>query len=67
MGLLRLLFGGAGRRVRPGQPCRCGRGTIRVTDGRFGAFLGCSEYRWNRTGCNYAWRLDGRRLPRNRR
>jgi hypothetical protein len=40
---------------------------IHVKDGRHGRFLGCSRYQWNGTGCNFAWRLDGRRLPRRAR
>lgn len=48
-----------------GDRCPCGRGHIRRTTSRkYGDFLGCTAWRDDGRGCNNAWKLDGRRLPR---
>ncbi len=67
--LLREFFGGGtgSSRYRPpvsvGDVCRCGKGTIKVSwSQEHGDFLGCTRFRYDRTGCNYAWRRDGTRL-----
>lgn len=58
-------------RARPlrqvGAPCPCGRGTLYLTRGRHGPFLGCTSYRDRGVGCQRAWLPDGRRLPRRLR
>jgi hypothetical protein len=47
------------RRVSVGDRCpACGTGTIYITSGQRGEFLGCSQYR-NGTGCRAAWDLTG--------
>ena len=53
------------RRYRPseGDSCRCGNGTLYATKGRFGPFLGCTNY----PACGLAWTVDGRRIRRTRR
>jgi hypothetical protein len=50
------------KRAHPGDRCACG-GTVRETSGKHGPFLGCTNYRRDRTGCNRAWQTDGSRLP----
>lgn len=47
-----------------GDRCPCGNGHIRRTTGRHGDFLGCTNWREDRRGCNNAWNLDGTRLRR---
>jgi hypothetical protein len=51
------------RRYRPseGDSCRCGNGTLYATKGRFGPFLGCTNY----PACGLAWTVDGRRIRRD--
>jgi hypothetical protein len=47
------------RHVSVGDRCpACGAGTIYITSGQRGEFLGCSQYR-NGTGCRAAWDLTG--------
>ena len=53
-------------RVGRGSRCACG-GTVRLTSGRYGPFLGCTNYRADRSGCNRAWSLEGRPFGRLRR
>jgi hypothetical protein len=54
---------GGGIRVRPGDRCPCGRGSVYETYSRiYGRFLGCTDYDGGK-GCHYAWKLDGDRLP----
>jgi hypothetical protein len=63
--VIMLRFNGKGRfvkRVHAGEPCPCGLGTVRLTSGQFGEFLGCTNFRYDRSGCNRAWDLDGRRF-----
>lgn len=55
---------GSGARAARGRPCPepgCG-GTLRERTGRFGPFLGCSNY----PACRYTMNLDSNRRARNR-
>jgi hypothetical protein len=55
---------GGGARAASGGPCPeagCG-GTLRERNGRFGPFLGCSNY----PACRYTMNLDSNRRARSR-
>jgi hypothetical protein len=53
-------------RVRVGDPCPCGSGKVYVAHSNIhGDFLGCNQFKI--TGCRYAWKLDGSRIPRRDR
>ncbi|GII62436.1 hypothetical protein Skr01_25210 [Sphaerisporangium krabiense] len=46
-----------------GGTCLCGVGVIVERQGRFGPFLGCTEWRPGDFGCKLAWLMNGDRIP----
>jgi hypothetical protein len=54
---------GGGIRVKQGDSCPCGRGSVRQTYSPVhGQFLGCTAFDGGQ-GCRHAWKLNGDRLP----